>query len=124
MNVIEAGKICRDSGFNWGRGSWWGIENNLDSTSAERDDVETELLGSPFCWIPNIAKGATRGVILEWAREKTGNNWIFVSPCYHGASKMWRFCSLENFNHDWSGYFETEIECYAKLCQWVKENSK
>ena len=135
MNLIEAGKICRDAGFNWGRGSWWvgcdPIDILMDSRIEQRSFVQ---FGDPITahgeiWIapiPDLSKDATRGVILEWAREKSGDPGISVYLTGEG----WDVISNRIYEHSandfgyWDFNTETEIECYARLCQWVRGNSK
>ena len=124
MDLIEAGKICRDAGFNWGRGSWW-----CNQRTGKICCYEIAII--PYYWrqlYPDLSKGATRGVILEWAREKSGIPDISISPTYAEGDlvpkNMWECTSLITLFFGLEPEFETEIECYARLCQWVKENSK
>lgn len=121
MDIIEAGKICRDAGFNWGRGSWWTTEDLRKSWIVEIDRLIKRDLRD--C-IPNLTKDATRGVILGWAREMTGDETLNVQAHYLSIvdNVIWDVCSLVSGFCEFDA--ETEIECYAKLCQWVQENKR
>ena len=124
MNLIEAGKICRDAGFNWGRGSWWILKGATHDGSVCTDCLPIILYESEYFLCPDLSKGATRGVILEWAREMSGistlHTWTYFSAIIGRA--LWDITSLETDFLEFDT--DTEIECYAKLCQWVKENMK
>ena len=118
MDLIEAGKICKDSGFNWGRGSWWYVpeyESDACAISISRDIVDS----TNSLQIPALSKGATLGVILEWAEFQlgvtVGINILCIDPI------EWLF--WPEFEHDkYIRPYPSRIECYARLCQWVANN--
>ncbi len=132
MTPIEAGIICRDSGFNWGRGSWWqaiGMSDDdlsfIPICAHEHifNEIDTnKIFRSNVRFIPDITRGATRGVILEWAREKTGIEMLHVYPTIDvfDGEVYWDFGGLHLDNA--ISKSATEIVAYARLCQWVKEN--
>jgi len=119
MNAIEAGRICRDSGFDWGKGCWWGPEDLRKTWIVETDRLSKRDLRD--C-IPNLTKGATRGVIVEWAREMKGIKNLTIASCavpgFPSARNGWNVFNAGYYCHFES---ETEFECYAKLCQSVKQ---
>jgi len=128
MDLIEAGKICKDSGFNWGRGSWWyalDCNPDRDLSELEANDFVSPSDLNIYGLYPDLSKGATRGVILEWAREMTGLE-ICVGTYIIEEKVIWIAYHYQNRKFYSLGFTnitaETEIECYAKLCQWVKEN--
>jgi len=127
MDLIEAGKICRDSGFNWGRGSWWGSQELLMKISYYPMCCSDRKVSFGSDFIPDLSKGATRGVILDWAREMTGIPDVTVGRLCFSSYSVWvvqfetdKKCRFDGLDFE----TDTEIECYAKLCQWVKENPR
>jgi len=113
MDAIEAGKICRDAGFNWGRGSWWVLIDGSNSVVSRWDFDEDEDLSAT---VPDVTKCATLGVILGWAREMTGQTITIEQGLTFDGFYPWSRQSGQI-----AGISETEIECYAKLCQSVKQ---
>lgn len=117
MDIIEAGKICRDAGFNWGRGSWWHFYNieGFVGKSKSRTVACDFVQKNP---IPDLSKGATRGVILEWVQHQVCDEKVHIGFC---LGYYWVFSEKYTTERLDANSWHS---AYARLCQWAKEELK
>lgn len=119
MDLIKAGIICREAGFNWGRGSWWGVarytEDFYEKCWVQTEDIPFESIG---LYLPLLTKGATRGVILEWVQHQVCDEKVHIGFC---LGYYWVFSEKYTTERLDANSWHS---AYARLCQWAKEELK